>query len=73
MEKVKASQGNAKKLDDLGPIHIHVWAAVIRADLEPVLDSLERALLATGGKRKHGQAPRGGLERQLQEMLDVLH
>lgn len=42
------------------------------ASLEPVLDSLEKALLATGGKRKSGQAPRGGLERQLQEMLDAL-
>ena len=42
------------------------------ASFEPVLDSLDKALLATGGKRKSGQAPRGGLERQLQEMLDAL-
>lgn len=129
MEKVKDAKGNAKKLDDLGPVHAHVWAAVVKeavshpiaeedkkvlqkhfeeitaagstaADvasqvhvarfkkawdkktmklhlaaqqsLEPVLDALEKALVATGGKRKHGQAPRGGLERQLQEMLDAL-
>lgn len=129
MEKVKDAKGNAKKLDDLGPVHAHVWAAVVKevvshpiaeeekkvlqkrfeeitaagstaADvasqvrvarfkkawdkktmklhlaaqqsLEPVLDALEKALVATGGKRKHGQARRGGLERQLQEMLDAL-
>ena len=129
MEKVKDAKGNAKKLDELGPVHAHVWAAVVKeavshpiaeedkkvlqkhfeeitaagstaADvasqvhvarfkkawdkktmklhlaaqqsLEPVLDALEKALVATGGKRKHGQAPRGGLERQLQEMLDAL-
>ena len=30
MEKVKDAKGNAKKLDDLGPVHAHVWAAVVK-------------------------------------------
>ena len=129
MEKAKAAEGNSRKMEEMGPVHVHVWAAIVKvavdyvakeddktvlqqhfetitkagstaaevafhvhvarfkkawdkktmklhlathASLEPVLDSLDKALLATGGKRKSGQAPRGGLERQLQEMLDAL-
>ena len=41
------------------------------ASSEPVLGSLDKALLAIGRNRKSGQAPCGGLGRQLSEMLDA--
>ena len=33
---------------------------------------LEKALASCGVYRKYGQAPRGGLERQVQQILDEL-
>ena len=129
VERMKAVQGNERKIDALGPIHVHVWASIVnaavgsaatkedadilkehfdsitkpgsdpnsialhvhvarfrkawdkgtvklhlacRSDWCTVFESLERALVASGAKRKLGQAPRGGLERQIQELLDAL-
>ncbi|CAE7945286.1 unnamed protein product [Symbiodinium sp. KB8] len=129
VERMKAVQGNERKIDALGPIHVHVWASIVnaavgsaatkedadilkehfdsitkpgsdpnsialhvhvarfskawdkgtvklhlacRSDWCTVFESLERALVASGAKRKLGQAPRGGLERQIRELLDAL-
>ena len=42
------------------------------ADFTHVLSSVENVLSSVGAHRKYGQAPRGGLERQAQELLDAL-
>ena len=63
---IKVHVARFKKAWDKKTMKLHL---ATHHDLEPVLDSLERALLATGGKPKHGQAPRGGLERQLQDWM----
>eukprot|EP00435_Cladocopium_sp_Y103_P066676 s240_g29.t1 len=58
-----------KKAWDKKTMKLHL---ATHASLEPVLGSLDKALWATGGKGKSGQAPHGRPERQLQEMLDAL-
>ena len=47
MEKVKDAKGNAKKLDELGPVHAHVWAAVVKGAVSHPVAEAEKRLLQT--------------------------
>ena len=58
-----------RKAWDKGTVKLHL---ACRSDWCTVFESLEGALVASGAKRKLGQAPRSGLERQIQELLDAL-
>ena len=125
VERMQAVRGNERRIDALGPIHVHAWASIVnaavgsagdqggcgrsqraflrfvesitkpgsdlnsiaphahvarfrkardkgtvklrlacRSDWCKVFESLDRAPVASGTKRKLGQAPRGGLERR---------
>ena len=42
------------------------------AKMEGEMQALDRVLRAAGGKQKRGQAPKSGLERDLQDALDKI-
>ena len=44
----------------------------VHRDAEPALAALTKGVLHNGGKLKRGQAPRSGLEREVQEVVDHL-
>ena len=58
-----------RKAWDKNTVKLHLDCST---DLSHVLSSLDKALTSSGAHRKYGQAPRGGLERQAQELLDAL-
>lgn len=128
-DRMSALKGNEKGLQDLGPVHVHIWAAMVSAaakcsisepdqqallahfqeitaddadanqvackilvakikkaydknyvkvhfaispDMKNVYASFCKALVSLGAKQKVGQAPRGSLERELQEFLESM-
>ena len=44
----------------------------VHRDAEPALQAVTKGLMAHGAKQKLGQAPRAGLEREVQEVIDEL-
>ena len=44
----------------------------VHRDVEPALKAVIKGITAHGGKQKVGQAPRSGLEREVQDVIDEL-
>lgn len=44
----------------------------VHRDVEPALKAVMKGITAHGGKQKVGQAPRAGLEREVQDVIDEL-
>lgn len=57
------------KCYDRGQIKLQICTV---PELKPVTDVLFSVLVTEGAVEKAGQAPRGGLEREIQEILDTL-
>ena len=58
-----------KKAFDKNTMKLQISAA---AKMEAEMQALDRVLRAAGGKQKRGQAPKSGLERDLQDALDKI-
>lgn len=57
------------KAFDKKKVKLHM---AVHASVEPVMCAVIRACQLTGGRLLYGQAPKGGLERDIQKMMDQL-